>query len=122
MLGRFYYTLCAYVPSFFGSLLAILVERPSRRRALAFYVANIGSETLYRILVSRGYFTPIPYGRFMLFSAAVTSLVYLYERGALKDPLINFVIKLVLGSSKAKAKDGSHEEPIAHGSDDEVSW
>lgn len=68
LFGRFYYSLVAVVPGFFGSLLAILVERPSRRRALAFYVANIASETAYRILASRGYINPVPGGRMMLFT------------------------------------------------------
>lgn len=100
VLGRFYYTLCAYMPSFFGSLLAILNERPSRQRALAFYVANIASENLYRILTSRRYIRPLPNGQWYLFATGITILLLLYENNLLQDPLIKFVFKLILGCRK----------------------
>lgn len=96
--GRFYYPLNAYLPSFFGSLLAILNERPSRRKALAFYVANVASEVTYKISLSRGYIHPIPNGKFLLFSLAITILLFLYENDLLRDPLICFIFQLVIGN------------------------
>lgn len=102
--GRFYYTLCAYMPSFFGSFLAIHTERPSRRRALAFYVANIASETLYRILLSRGYIVPLKHGQFLLLTTAITSLIYLFEAEKLQDPLIKLAFQLMVGRKVAKSK------------------
>lgn len=128
LLGRFYYSLCAYVPSFFGSLLAILIERPSRRRALAFYVANLGSETLYQILVSRGYFTPIPNGRYILFTVALTSLLYLFETGTLKDPFVKFVFNLILGAKKRNhgqstdSKVTEIAQPLTNGHSELSTW
>lgn len=103
LFGRFYYTLCAYMPSFFGSLLAIYMERPSRRRALAFYVSNVASETLFRILSQRGYIVPFKHGQVVLFTMAITSLITLFESGKLQDPLIKLVFQLLLGR-KCQAK------------------
>lgn len=105
LLGRFYYTLCAYMPSFFGSLLAILNERPSRQRALAFYVANIASENLYRILTTRRYIRPLANGQWYLFATGITILLLLYENNLLQDPLIKFVFKLILGTRKPIQND-----------------
>lgn len=108
-LGRFYYTLCAFLPSFSGSLLAILWERPSRRRALAFYVANVASESAYRILSSRGYIRPIPHGQLMMSAIAIVSLLMLHEANHLKDPLISFVLNLVTGHVKQKTNSQKKE-------------
>ncbi len=120
LFGRFYYSLVACVPGFFGSLLAILVERPSRRRALAFYVANIASETAYRILASRGYISPVPGGRAMLFTGAIVSLLFLFETGALKDPLLSFVFRLVIGSKVAQKKSKSTKAGEVSSSETEI--
>ncbi|KAI1305307.1 putative transmembrane protein [Halotydeus destructor] len=54
MTGRFYYRMHAYIPTFIGSLMAIVIEKPSRRMPLAIYVANIASECLFRLQVEKG--------------------------------------------------------------------
>ncbi|RWS19704.1 hypothetical protein B4U80_05306, partial [Leptotrombidium deliense] len=60
--GTFYYTLVSALPAFLGSLLAIQIERPSRRGALAVYCANIASECLYRMSEKKGYIRSLPNG------------------------------------------------------------
>ncbi|CAG2112932.1 unnamed protein product, partial [Medioppia subpectinata] len=48
MSGRFYWSLSSWLPSLVSSGLAILIERPSRRQALAVYCANLASHTANR--------------------------------------------------------------------------
>ncbi|XP_075678678.1 transmembrane protein 135-like [Dermatophagoides pteronyssinus] len=108
--GRFYYPLNAYIPSFFGSFLAILIERPSRRKALAFYVSNIATEITYKILLTRNYIGGMKNGKFFIFSMAITVLLFLYENNQLNDPLICFILQLVIGkrtSSTVKPEEQS---------------
>ncbi|KAH9423898.1 hypothetical protein DERP_005482 [Dermatophagoides pteronyssinus] len=106
--GRFYYPLNAYIPSFFGSFLAILIERPSRRKALAFYVSNIATEITYKILLTRNYIGGMKNGKFFIFSMAITVLLFLYENNQLNDPLICFILQLVIG--KRTSSTGKPEE------------
>jgi hypothetical protein len=52
----------AYRIYFFGSfflsaLISIFVEQQGRRKELAVYVLNVGLETLFRMMVSRGKYT-----------------------------------------------------------------
>ncbi|UXI22912.1 DEAD/DEAH box helicase [Sarcoptes scabiei] len=110
--GRFYYTFSAYVPSFLGSLLAILNERTSRRQALAFYVTNIASETLFRVLVTRGHLKPVTNGQFYLFATAVMILISLYENESLNDHFLKNALNILINNrwtvfkseSKSKSK------------------
>ncbi|CAG2110657.1 unnamed protein product [Medioppia subpectinata] len=67
-IGKFYYTLCSYLPVFISSLLAILIEKRSRRGALAVYCANIASETVYRMLINRHIVKPIARGEVLIFT------------------------------------------------------
>ena len=68
IVGKFYYTLCSYLPVFVSSLFAILIEKRSRRGALALYCANIASETVYRMFVNRSYIKAIPRGEVLLYT------------------------------------------------------
>ena len=108
--GRFYYPLNAYIPSFFGSFLAILIERPSRRKALAFYVSNIATEITYKILLTRNYIGGMKNGKFFIFSMAITVLLFLYENNQLNDPLICFILQLVIGKRKSSTGKPDDEQ------------
>lgn len=46
LLGRLYLPLIGHLPAAVSSYFALLIERPARRSALAFYCANIASETI----------------------------------------------------------------------------
>ncbi|KAH9497817.1 hypothetical protein DERF_013773 [Dermatophagoides farinae] len=117
--GRFYYPLNAYLPSFFGSLLAILNERPSRRKALAFYVANIASEITYKISISRGYIRPLPNGKYLLFTMAISILLFIYENNLLRDPLICFIFQLVIGNRNSRRQQPQQQQQHEHENDDD---
>lgn len=47
IMGNFNFLTISFVPSFMASLVAILVERPSRRNLLTLYVTNVVSYLLY---------------------------------------------------------------------------
>ena len=46
VLGQFYLPLVGHLPAAISSYFALLIERPGRRSALAFYCANIAAETI----------------------------------------------------------------------------
>ncbi|XP_065838258.1 transmembrane protein 135-like [Oscarella lobularis] len=77
LLGCYYTATAAFLPNFIGSFLALLVERKSRRGLLAFYVANMGIDTLFRMLKFRGFARSIPCGDVWMFCLAMGSLMYL---------------------------------------------
>ncbi|GAB6029292.1 hypothetical protein CHUAL_005057 [Chamberlinius hualienensis] len=78
-LGHFTKFTAAYLPGLISSFLGILVERRSRRCALTLYVANVASETLYRMLVYRNVIKPVPYGEVILFACSMA--MYMYQLG-----------------------------------------
>ena len=104
------------IPSFFANLVAISVERPSRRPALAVYVTNVvcyllicntvshysclkvyfllfqASETIYNLLVARGFLRPIPYGDIILFSITLACLFRWFH---ITEDRNNFLFKLL---------------------------
>lgn len=100
--GKFYYSLCATLPAFVGSLLAIQIERPNRRAALAFYVANIGSECLAKIAVSRRYLNPIPGMDIFLFTVSMTVLLHMIRKNGYGHDPISLALRFLLGTSEAK--------------------
>lgn len=53
LFGSYNFYTVAFVPAFLTSIFAILIERPSRRPLLAMYVANVGTESAWRIAESR---------------------------------------------------------------------
>ena len=102
--GKFYYSLCAYTPAFIGSLLAIMIERPSRRPALAVYVANIASETVFRIFTARGYFKPIKSGEIFLFTVTMSVLLYLIKKNGFGTDPVSLALKFIIGREEAKRR------------------
>lgn len=109
--GRFYYTLCSTLPAFIGSLLAIPIEKPNRRSALAIYMANIASECVFKIAVNRKYIKPIPHGESLLFVLSISTLLFLIKsRGYSHDP-VSMALRFLLGTEEAKkSKFGSSQE------------
>lgn len=102
--GRFYYTLCSTLPAFVGSLLAIPIERPNRRSALAIYMANIASECVFKIAVNRKLIKPIPKGECLLFVLSISTLLFLIRsRGYSHDP-VSMALRFLLGTEEAKPK------------------
>lgn len=81
LLGKFYFPTITYIPTFLASLCAILLERPSRRSLLTFYVANVATESYWRMLVSRGLVKSVPYGQVIIFSVCSAVCAYLFRIG-----------------------------------------
>ncbi|XP_030376286.1 transmembrane protein 135-like [Scaptodrosophila lebanonensis] len=81
LLGRFYFGTVAFLPTFLTSIAAIIIERPARRIPLALYVANVGSETLWNMLESRGLVHSIPNGHVILLGLSTSALLFLSRLG-----------------------------------------
>ena len=102
--GKFYYSLCATVPAFLGSILAIQIERRNRRAALAFYVANVASECFFNVCVLRGYIRPLPHGEVVLFTVSMTVLLYLVKKKGFGHDPVSLALRFLIGTSEATAK------------------
>ncbi|XP_030376261.1 transmembrane protein 135-like [Scaptodrosophila lebanonensis] len=114
-LGRFYFGTAALVPAFFASIVALNVERPARRAALALYVTNVGLETLWRMLEARGLVHSIPNAQVLIMGPSITALLYLQRLGlhrtVAKD--ITFkVLRVIIG----KEEEGPLNMPVANSS------
>ncbi|BFF89834.1 transmembrane protein 135-like [Drosophila madeirensis] len=81
LLGRFYFSTVAFFPSFLASWLSIAIERPERRTPLALYVSNVGIETVWNMLESRGLVRSLPNGQVLIMGLSITVLMYLYRVG-----------------------------------------
>lgn len=102
--GKFYYYAVAYLPGFLASAMAVLIEKPNRRSSLAFYVANVASEALFRISVARGYVRPVKHGQVYLFSLAMATIMFLAKKHGFEDDPLSTAIKLIVGAEEARAK------------------
>lgn len=81
ILGKFYFPSITFIPTFLASLCAILLERPSRRNLLTFYVANVATESYWRMLVDRGIVKSLPYGQVIIFSLCSSVCAYMFRNG-----------------------------------------
>jgi len=114
ILGRFYLPTVSFLPCFLSSLSAIVIERSSRRTLLCLYVSNIVSrhcdnhtnskyifsiiipqatETLFRMGVWRGYFSPIPKGEVYIFAVSVAVLLYFFRSKINKQDQIYKILR-----------------------------
>ncbi|KAF8354987.1 tmem-135 [Pristionchus pacificus] len=80
-----------YSNGILSSLCAILVEKKSRRPALALYLTNLASETLYRQLSNHGYLQTIPHGTFIPFAIGLALFKYLSTKGGLGKSMDGFL-------------------------------
>ncbi|XP_034486165.1 transmembrane protein 135-like [Drosophila innubila] len=81
MLGRFYFSTIAYIPTFVASIISLFIERPERRTPLALYVANVSTESLWKMLEARGIVRSIPNGQVLVLGCSITALLYMYRLG-----------------------------------------
>lgn len=79
--GGFNIWTASYIPAFMSSFTAILVERPSRRSLLTMYVANVATETLWRMGVSRNIVKSIPNGQVLILGVATSALLFYFRSG-----------------------------------------
>ncbi|XP_071554874.1 transmembrane protein 135 isoform X1 [Temnothorax nylanderi] len=97
MLGHFYMPTVSFLPSFLSSLSAIVIERASRRTLLCLYVSNIATETLFKMGVWRGYFSPIPRGEVYIFAVSVAVLLYFFRSKTNKHDQIYKILRMIVG-------------------------
>lgn len=113
VMGKFYYILAAHVPAIIGSYLAIQIERPSRRSALSFYVANVAGETLFNKLVHKELFPVIPKGEVGLFAASTASLLYFMHINGLGNDPVSFGFRFLLGKEFTEAGKKMRNKSLA---------
>ncbi|KAG8296949.1 hypothetical protein J6590_045790 [Homalodisca vitripennis] len=96
-IGNFNFLTVSFIPSFISSIIAILVERPSRRSLLSLYVTNVASETLFRMAVWRKWLKPIKYGEVIIFTVSSAALLYFYRGSHNKKDSIYSLLRFFVG-------------------------
>ncbi|KAI4894173.1 hypothetical protein NFI96_022469 [Prochilodus magdalenae] len=76
LLGRFYSWSAGFGAALPASYIAILIERKSRRGLLTIYMANLATETIFRMAVTRGIVKPLKHGEVLLF--CLTASLYMF--------------------------------------------
>ncbi|KAK8788800.1 hypothetical protein V5799_021424 [Amblyomma americanum] len=116
LVGRFNFLNASYLPGFLASLMAILLERKSRRQALAIYVCNIASETIFRMRVSRNELRPVKHGEVMLFSVASALFLYVIRRSGFSSDPVSRAFQFIVGREEVLAPGSSPHTPSSAGS------
>lgn len=95
------YRFIFWLSPFLMSLLSINIEKSTRRRELAVYMANQTAETLFKMLLSRGWFTYTPFrtGKRALFAASV-ALLHLFYNWSAQDlaPSVHALLRVLAGT------------------------
>ncbi|XP_069746990.1 transmembrane protein 135 isoform X2 [Narcine bancroftii] len=103
LLGKFYIWSAGFGAALPASYLAILIERKSRRGLLTIYMANLATESIFRMAVTRGLITPVKHGEVLLF--CFTAALYMFFFSHLLAAAILKVIECLLKPDK-RCKDG----------------
>lgn len=104
--GGFTMLTASYLPAFLSSITAILIERPSRRTLLTLYVANVATESLWRMAESRGMVKSIWRGQAVIFGISTATLLYYFRRGwhvHQKDSMFD-VLRFIVGKDEEGGK------------------
>lgn len=91
MVGFFTPMSMGFISSILASFVSILIEKPSRRPALALYLTNLASETVYRHLAIHGKVPMFNRGECVPFIAGLSIFSYLYSKGRLSKEYHNFL-------------------------------
>ncbi|XP_060090950.1 transmembrane protein 135 isoform X1 [Heteronotia binoei] len=100
ILGKFYFWTPGFGAALPASYVAILIERKSRRGLLTIYMANLATETLFRMGVSRGTITPLRHGEVLLFCITAALFMFFFR---CKDGLKGFTfsaLKFIVGKEE----------------------
>lgn len=97
ILGKFSFLTVSFLPSFLSSLSAIIIERPSRRSLLSLYVSNVATETLFKMGVERGYYSPISHGGTYIFATSIALLLYFYRSKPNKQVSLYKIFRIIVG-------------------------
>jgi len=111
-MNKFYFTLHAVPITFLVSILSLQIEKKSRRGPLAFYVANIATESFFRMMVGYGVVKPIPKGDVLLFTTSMAILLYqIKQQGYGRDP-VSMALKIYLGRDEAGSRHVRRENSL----------
>lgn len=105
--GRFYYRILVCAPALLSSYLSLIIEKPSRRQALAFYMLNLASEIVYRMIVTKGYFRPIKHGETLLFALSLAAWYHLIKTAGFGHDPVSAAVKVLIGRDEAKSRASS---------------
>lgn len=108
--GRFYYRVLICIPTLISCYLALMIEKPNRRQALAFYMLNLASEVVYRMLVTKGYFIPIRNGETLLFAASLASWFHMIKKHGFGHDPVSSVVKLIVGRDEATSRSSRNKK------------
>ncbi|XP_039600106.1 transmembrane protein 135 isoform X2 [Polypterus senegalus] len=100
LLGKFYVWSSGFGAALPASYLAILIERKSRRGLLTIYMANLATETIFRMGVARGSIKPIKHGEVLLFCLTASLYMFFFR---CKDGLKGFAfsaLKFIVGKEE----------------------
>lgn len=90
-----------WLSPFLMSMVTIFIEKSTRRRELAVYMANQASENIFKMLLSRGYFTYTPFrtGKRALFAAAI-ALLHVFYHWSPQDlaPSVHALLRVLAGT------------------------
>ncbi|XP_030056017.1 transmembrane protein 135 [Microcaecilia unicolor] len=109
ILGKFYFWSAGFGAALPASFMAILIERKSRRGLLTIYMANLATETLFRMGVARGFIKPIRHGEVLLF--CITAAFYMFFFRC-KDGLKGFsfsALKFIVGKEEIPSHSSLQE-------------
>lgn len=111
--GGFNIFTASYIPAFMSSLTAILVERPSRRGLLTMYVANVATETLWRMGVSRKMVRGVSNGQVLIFGVATSFLTYYFRSGWHLDgkDSVYDIVRFIIGKDEEGGEKEVKEKP-----------
>lgn len=104
--------------AFVASAMAILIERPMRRSSLAFYVANVATETLFRIAVARGLIKAVNNGQVYIFTISMAVIMMLAKKNGFEDDPLSTAIRMVVGAEEACPKRSRRQRQST--SDDDI--
>ncbi|XP_036450779.1 transmembrane protein 135 [Colossoma macropomum] len=100
LLGRFYSWSVGFGAALPASYIAILIERKSRRGLLTIYMANLATETVFRMAVARGIVSPLKHGEVLLFCLTASLYMFFFR---CKDGLKGFAfsaLKFIVGKEE----------------------
>ncbi|KAL4666050.1 hypothetical protein H8957_011996 [Semnopithecus entellus] len=113
ILGKFYSWTPGFGAALPASYVAILIERKSRRGLLTIYMANLATETLFRMGVARGTITTLRNGEVLLF--CITAAMYMFFFRC-KDGLKGFTfsaLRFIVGKEEIPTHSFSPEAAYA---------
>ncbi|XP_069746997.1 transmembrane protein 135 isoform X9 [Narcine bancroftii] len=113
LLGKFYIWSAGFGAALPASYLAILIERKSRRGLLTIYMANLATESIFRMAVTRGLITPVKHGEVLLFCFTAALYMFFFR---CKDGLKGFAF------SALNCKRGPRHRCCKHYEDNCISY